>query len=361
MIDYVQERSKQEALQRYDRPVYDAEHGQGPGGWYDLLSRNSGMLSKEQFAVFRAVHRWRDEVARAEDEGLQCVFPKYVLFKLSQAMPLDMGSLLRTLSPVTPITKSRATNLLETIKQAKIAGATGPEWRDIAPPPKKVAELMTVDSEDVDFPIAERYETSQFWGNVLDAREQPTPAAYSLVASNEALRLSLPLPPMPSTVSETRSNLGTAATHPAPTPETAPAPAPAPQAEEDTKKVFTVKELGGPRKRKAAPSEAPDQDQSTSDALGDTSSEPVLTKEQRKKLRKEKKAKKAALSASQSGADNTPFDYGAADSVLHAPSAQATSVQPKKPFNPYAKALDAPSGVRKQKRETGGKSLTFRK
>lgn len=358
MIDYVKERSKNEALQRYDRPVYDAEHGQGPGGWYDLLSRNPGVLSKEQFAVFKAVHKWRDEVARAEDEGWQCVFPKHMLFKLSSVMPLDMGTLLRTLSPVTPITKDRAHHLLQTIKQAKIAGATGPEWRDVALPAKKTTELMAVAAEDVDFPIAERYEISQFWGNTLEAQEQPTPAAYTLAASTEALRLSLPLPPMPSTVSQAKSNLGTAPTQPAPVPMAAPAPAPAPETKDDTKKVFTVKELGGPRKRKSAAMETPEEELST----GDASNEPVLSKEERKRLRKEKKAKKAASkSGFQSEADNTPFDYGAADSVLHAPAAQATSAQPKKPFNPYAKALDAPSGVRKQKRETGGKSLTFRK
>lgn len=358
LIDYVKERSKNEALQRYDRPVYDAEHGLGPGGWYDLLSRNPGVLSKEQFAVFKAAHKWRDEVARAEDEGLQCVFPKHVLFKLSSAMPLDMGTLLRTLSPMTPLTKDRAHDLLEVIKEAKIAGATGPEWRDVALPSKKTTELMAVAAEDVDVPIAERYETSQFWGSTLEAEEEPTPAAYSLVASSEALRLSLPLPPMPSTVSEAKANLGTGPTQPTPVPEAAPAAALAQKAKDDTKKVFTVKELGGPRKRKSAAMETPEEGPSNDE----TSNEPVLSKEERKRLRAEKKARKAAdKSGSQSEADNTPFDYGAADSVLHAPAAQATSVQPKRPFNPYAKALDAPSGVRKQKRETGGKSLTFRK
>lgn len=357
MIDYVKERSKNEALQRYDRPVYDAENGLGPGGWYDLLSRNPGVLSKEQFAVFKAVHKWRDEVARAEDEGWQCVFPKHILFKLASVMPLDMGTLLRTLSPVTPITKDRAHDLLKTIKQAKVSGATGPEWRDVALPSKKTTELMAIAAEDVDFPIAERYETSQFWGSTLEVQEQPTPTEYSLVASTEALRLSLPLPPMPSTVSQAKANLGTAPTKPAPAPGPASAPGPGPEAKEDAKKIFTVKELGGPRKRKSAAIEN-EQEQST----GDTGNEPVLSKEECKRLRKEKKARKAAAKAgSQSEVNNTPFDYGAADSILHAPTAQATSVQPKKPFNPYAKALDAPSGARKQKRETGGKSLTFRK
>ena len=355
LIDYVQERSKNEALQRYDRPVYDAEFGTGPGGWFDLLERNAGVISKEQFAVFKAVHRWRDEVARAEDEGWQCVFPKHMLFRLAMTMPLDMGTLLRTLSPVTPITKDRADSLLETIKEAKIAGATGPEWRDIAAPRKAAAEPMAVDVEDVDFPVAERYESSQFWGNVLEANEPPAPLEYSLAASSEALRLSLPLPPMPSTVSQAREKLGAAPSQPAPVPQAAPAPAPAPEAEDETKKIFTVKELGGPRKRKVTPVEPADEEP----LIPLTELDP--TEKEHKKSRKEKKAKKATQSGSNSEADSTPFDYGTADSVLNAPKARSKVAPPRKHFNPYAKALDAPSGVRKQKKETPGKSVTFRK
>jgi exosome complex exonuclease RRP6 len=358
LIDYVLERSKNEALQRYERPFYDAEKGQGPGGWYDLLSRNSGMLSKEQFAVFKAVHKWRDEVAREVDEGWQCVFPKHMLFKISQFMPLDMGHLLRTLSPVTPLTKDRADSLLETIKEAKAAGAEGPEWRDMAPPPK-YAPAMSMDVEDVNFPTAERYETSQFWGTILDAQEKPAPLSYSLTASAEALRLSLPLPPMPSTVSEVRETLATAAPQkPSAAPKPAPAAAPSAK-EEDEKKIFTVKELGGPRKRKVTPVETSDQGALTADGLDDTSNDSSSVEKERKKLRKEKKAKKAAKAGK---SDVTPFDYGAADSVLHAPSASTPGVKaPKKQFNPYAKALEAPSGVRNKKKEIAGKSVTFRK
>ncbi|KAJ5891072.1 uncharacterized protein N7473_007300 [Penicillium subrubescens] len=356
LIDYVQDRSKNEALQRYERPVYDAEKGQGAGGWYDLLSRNpGGALSKEQFAVFKAIHQWRDEVARAADEGWQCVFPKHMLFKLAQVMPLDMGTLLRTLSPMTPLTKDRAGDLLNTIKKAAAAGATGPEWRDIAPPPKTLP--VAVDMEDVDFPIAERYETSQFWGDVLQLQEPSAPASYSAVASLEALRLSLPLPPMPTTVSQAREKLAvTANAQSSPAPKAAPAPAPVPE----EPKYFTVKDLGGPRKRKVAPVDTRDEEASTPDILAGPSDESEMTAKQRKKLRKEKKkAKKTAQSASQFEAE--PFDYNTADSVLKAaPTAAPSAQQRKKPFNPYVKALDAPSGARKQQRNDAGKSMTFR-
>jgi hypothetical protein len=252
---------------------------------------------------------------------------------------------------MTPITKDRVDSLLETIKEAKIAGATGPEWRDVAAPRKAAAETIAIDVEDVDFPVAERYESSQFWGNVLEANEPPTPLAYSLAASNEALRLSLPLPPMPSTVSEAREKLGAAPSQTAPAPQAAPEP----ELEDTTPKIFTVKELGGPRKRKVTPVEQPNEEP----LIPLTELDP--TEKEHKKSRKEKKAKKAAQSGSNSDADSAPFDYGAADSVLNAPKVKGKAAPPRRHFNPYAKAMDAPSGVRKERKETPGKSLTFRK
>ncbi|KAL2803374.1 ribonuclease H-like domain-containing protein [Aspergillus granulosus] len=366
LIEYVQEKSKTEALQRYERPVYDAATGQGAGGWYDLMVRNPAVFSREQFAVFRAVHEWRDQVAREEDEGVQCVFPKHVLFRVAQVIPLDLGTLFRTLSPMTPITKERAPDLLEIIKNAKAEGATGPEWRDIYVKPIKGTpqeqDPLTppLTTQDASFPIASRCEISQFWGGVLDSQTLPlSPPEYSIVASAEAARLSLPLPPMPRTVSEVREKV--VAQQP---PKPASMPTLEKEEEEEKNKIFTVKELGGPRKRKAAqqPAEAENEPSPSSDEF-DLDQIPIEvdsppTKKQRRKEKKEKKKEKQAQN--QRPEDTTPFDYEQADSILNANPQPTSGLPSKRPFNPYAKALQAPSGVRKEKREIAGKSHTFR-
>ena len=360
MVDHVLRRSKEEALQVYERPAYDAPNGQGPGGWYDYLSRGSSVMSKEQFAVFRAVHQWRDQVARAEDEGVQCVFPKHMLFKVAQTMPLDKGTLLRTLSPMTPLTRKRASDLLSVIKEAKIAGATGPEWRDVMKPsnPALVEAdqgrgLLTTPVADTDYPTASRCETSQFWGTALDTQQPLTSPEYTAVASAEALRLSLPLPPMPRTVTETREKLGHT---PAPPPKpVTPAPAPVQTPEENqSSNIFTVKEKGGPRKRKAESNPPTGLEDPNADTIP---LEPEPTEKLTKKQKKKNKKNKAAAQGEQ---DNTPFNYDAAESVLHAQPAQPSGMPGKKPFNPYAKAMEAPSGVRKGKKEMAGKTFTFR-
>ncbi|KAL4991260.1 ribonuclease H-like domain-containing protein [Aspergillus falconensis] len=366
LVDYVLEKSKTEALQRYERPVYDAATGQGAGGWYDLMTRSPAILSSEQFAVLKAVHEWRDKVAREEDEGVQCVFPKHILFRVAQTMPQDLGTLFRTMSPMTPITKERAPDLLQVIKTAKVEGATGPEWRDVYVKPTRVppqvdAPLTPPTTQDGSFPTASRYETSQFWGAVLDAQTPLlSPPEYSLVASAEALRLSLPLPPMPRTVAEVR-----VAQPPKPT---TPAPA-SKKEEEDKNKIFTVKELGGPRKRKAvqqppaevetsSPSEEPEAELELDEIPIGIDTHP--TKKQRRKEKRERK-KKEKQNQSQTAEDSTPFNYDTADSILNANPQPTSGLPSKRPFDPYKKALEAPrTSVKKEKKELPGRSFTFR-
>ncbi|KAL4884657.1 ribonuclease H-like domain-containing protein [Aspergillus karnatakaensis] len=380
LVDYVLKKSKEEALQRYERPVYDAATGQGAGGWYDLMARNPAVFSKEQFAVFRAVHQWRDNVAREVDEGVQCVFPKHVLFRVAQALPVNVPLLLTTLAPVTPLARDRVEELFEVIQNAKSEGASGPEWRDIFVKPTKSPQqlqgTLTPPTTDGSHPTAVRYEVSQFWGSVLNLQTPPqSPPQYSILASAEALRLSLPLPPMSRTVSEAREK-------PAPQP-VKPTATPTPKEEEEEKpenRIFTIKDLGGPRKRKSGQLVEPESvstseqetkaDHELDEISLDVESPPnkkQRRKERREQKRKEKEAKgqnrplggEEAQEAEEEDT-TTPFNYDNADSVLNANPHATPRLPSKKPFNPYAKALQAPSGVRKEKKEIAGKSHTFR-
>ncbi|CRG85262.1 exosome complex exonuclease RRP6 [Talaromyces islandicus] len=372
LVDYVLEQSKTEALQRFERPVYDAVHGQGAGGWYDLLTRTSTLLSKEQFAVFKAVHQWRDQIARQEDEGVQCVFPKHALFKLALAMPVDRHTLFRTLSPVTLLVKNRIPELLEVIKSAKLAGATGPDVRDVVKPRRAAFEAApsvqtppvvskAILAGDV------RADSSQFWGSALKQLEVATvPGDVKVAASLEAMRLSLPIPPMPATISEVQEKL-------VPEQPSQPSAAQRPSAKPDTSEIFTVKQAAPRQKRKM--SEQPEVSDSTSSS-GDSSSSSSSSSsesssdsessEDEKPAKKQRKTNKKKKSNAQQRAEEetTPFDYSSAPTVLHAKNTALESAGPqkhKKPFNPYAKSLNAPSGMRKTKKEISGRTFTFSK
>ncbi|EQL33065.1 hypothetical protein BDFG_04812 [Blastomyces dermatitidis ATCC 26199] len=410
LIAYVLERSKQEALQRYERPVYNAETGQGSGGWQDMLIRNSSLFSREQFAVFRAVHQWRDKIARSEDEGVQYVLSKQSLFKIAHAMPLDPASLLRTISPVSPLVRARASELVQVIKQAKIVGATGPELRDVLFPLKEKADeskpstpISSPESESESEPdsrtvLAARTDVSQFWGPTLDQPlHPPVPLSHSLAATAEAFMLSLPVPPMPPKISDNpvkEESISSQHNVPGPTATT-------------SNEIFTLRQFGAPKKRKISPTmedeaedvskpktvttptvETPTASLSTDEFMsGSTSVSSALeTKAQKRRQKKKQKTKTASTTLQQQQqqqqqhqGDNTddskespnftPFDYSNAESILHAKptengnhgnGAYRGKQKQKRQFNPYAKAMDAPQGARKSKKEIEGKSFTFR-
>ena len=385
LVDYVHDQSKKMAIQSYDRPKYNAQTGQGYGGWFEYLMRNGSAMSKEQLAVFRAVHQWRDGVARAEDESPQCVFPKHVLFKLANVMPLDMGVLLKTLSPMNPSVRNRAADLLRVIKKAKIDGANGPEWHEVIKAIRPQLVEKTADNKlvDVNYANVERSLVSQFWGDLLDYREPIPPLEKSIVASQEALHLCFPLPPIPATVSEVREKL--APSQPAPSaqppsslaqpPQQKTPPTEEPNKTDNNNEIFTIKSLSS-RKRKLNTADESDEEQAQSGepdddgeniTLDDPADEQRIERKRAKKQakREKKKIQQLALQKEKEKAaqEETPLDYNKAESMLKPTlSEQQKGVTTStRTFNPYAKAMDAPKGLPKNKVEpSAAKTFTFR-
>ena len=86
LVREVLSRSEETALRVYEKELYDREGGAGPGGW-DTLARKwnksylmagsvvpEGSAASAQRAAYLAVHAWRDQVAREEDESVRSVF-----------------------------------------------------------------------------------------------------------------------------------------------------------------------------------------------------------------------------------------------------------------------------------------------
>ncbi|KAL6721130.1 exosome nuclease subunit [Lecanora helva] len=131
LIGMVLDHSKQESLQSYERPLYDTQYGTGSMGWYNLLCRTPTLFNREQFAVFRAVHQWRDSIARTEDESLHAIMSKQVLYNIAREMPTNMPSLLGCTHPMSKFCQKRKGDLLLVVKQGKAEGATGPEMKEV--------------------------------------------------------------------------------------------------------------------------------------------------------------------------------------------------------------------------------------
>ena len=223
LIDVVLRKSNEEALQRFEWPFYDTALGLGSNGWYRLLDRTPALFSKEQFAVFKAVHHWRDSVAREEDESLHYVMPKHVMFNIETSMPMDMPSLLGVSHPISQPMRSRAGQLLEIIKNAKEAGMNGPEMIDVLQPRETRAEnhamiesaanvkntsahldaaAPTLESTSGELPY--RSNSTQFWGSIFGSSLWQAPS--SAATTVEGLRFAIPLPQLTAEVFRNANN-----------------------------------------------------------------------------------------------------------------------------------------------------------
>jgi exosome complex exonuclease RRP6 len=377
-IEIVLQKSKETSLLRYERMTYNAESGRGPGGWYSLLVKTPALLNNEQFAVFRAVHEWRDKVARTDDDSPTFVIPQHVLFSMAKLMPMDMVALLGIAHPVSHSVKSRAGELLALIKSAKAQGKSGPSMIDVLRPDSVgaavKANLPAVATNSAPktlvavFDDSElRSESSTFWGGAFGSSLWDGPT----LAHSETLRLAVPLPALSSEIFATSNGLADRSV-------AREAPKEPEELTTQIKKedeAFAIKR-GAKRKSDAVSNEEEsdeevskesDKDHITVEDIGvaQVGQEKAAQKAARKS---EKRAKKAAGATGNAQVEITadvdgeePFDYSKADSIhgkRH--DVEKGGKKKEKPFDPYRKSEDAPKGMRRLQTERAGKSHTFK-
>ncbi|KAK3941334.1 exosome complex exonuclease rrp6 [Diplogelasinospora grovesii] len=192
LIERVIQKSKEVSLQRYENPGYDSETGLGARGWYNTLAKSPTLFNSEQFAVYKAVHSWRNDLARREDESPMFVMSQQVLADVARMLPTDKKALWSLLSGNAKALKVHLDELFELIQEAKAKGQNGPTMMDFfrasyetssVVPKAADTKAKTAVNTDVDMPdVTELRSTrSQLWGNmplssVWDGSSKKAPA-----------------------------------------------------------------------------------------------------------------------------------------------------------------------------------------
>lgn len=391
-MTHVMEKSKETSLRRHERIVYDTTAGQGPNGWYNMLIKSSGNLTREQFAVFRAVHKWRDDVARREDESPMFIFSNSAIFDIARRLPPDPKALFSILgfpsSHASHIAKTSVTELFKVVTKAKADGENGPSLSDffrgstigIGEVAKQVFPNLGTSSAGVLETKDLVSEQSKLWGEVpVGSRWDNTSGAN---AAADGLRFALPWAAFMenASVGESAGESLTVRSRKEPAPVQ---PSADSEPMEDTE--FTLK---AGKKRKAPEPEREEEEEEqdgvatgTSNpttpgldgdeiALDDSDRELEKQEAERKTRKAQKKAEKAVKKAAQAAAEKdtegddeeVPFDYSTAKSVLKKQRNGDDKGGRGKVFNPY-KSLnaDGPKAARRMHGEKPGKSATFKK
>ena len=410
LIETVMECSKEEALQRYERPLYDTQHGSGAMGWYNMLCRTPALFDREQFAVFRAVHRWRDQVAREEDESVHVVMPKHVIYNIAREMPVDMPSLLGSSHPISKSFKNRKSEVLAVVQMARKLSYKEPDMKELmhTVQPKNADRCSKATAADKVIRAAAIAKTalppqlqhassrlpaqinnSLFWGSTVPNRMERGAAPEVI---RESHCLALPMPQLTAKIFEDNKAAGANANE---LPQTNAGACAEHQYLNETRKtkadeIFIVKGAGGPLKRKATdPDPSPNAEDSrlhsnaaayAQEHFDDVDKKITIDRQERKdqtarspsKTREEKRAwrleskrlKREGLlgyehTANQESREVRPIDYANAPSVLHGPS-YTDKVIISQDINPYTKSSDTHIGMRKAMKEQQGKSITFK-
>jgi len=406
LVDYVLVNSKKESLQVYERRLYDVENGLGPNGWIQLLlTRNVKSLDKQQFAIFRKLHEWRDQKARKFDEGISSIMTNAYLWSCAEVKPETKAQLFNTRAMngrASYYVSQYSQEILDKIKEAKREGLEGPTVQEVldrnadklasfrqfkhANPYAKPQEVQhsvaatmqqLVQSGELQNganavgagsgePLASRAAFSSLWGTMQPNTTQPV---LNPAAAQMALMSIMPL----QTFAGLSANASEATVLPISvqsllTPPPYPARGDVRIVEEPEIDVpFTLSDR---KKKRAADDLDPSEDMATFETKSPkdfavTDEGNVLTQKQaRQAFKKAKKEAEKAESDAQA-VNFQPFDYANAQSVLRPqpePLSTYKDTSPAKPFNPFAKALDAGTGAKRNRfgKEMAGKSHTFK-
>ena len=387
-------KSKETALKRYENPIYDTKLGLGSMGWHKLIMRTPAQFTSQQFAVFRAVHRWRDNLSRKEDESPLFIMPNHAVFSVARAMPADKPALFNAIQHVSHIIRAKADELVNVVTEAKKEGVDGPELNDVLKKvedmkearyaqfqaPRKAA-LAPVAPTSQEAPLlgtiaaatpAVRAPASKFWGKLWT--ESASRQERSL--STLTVDLALPLPPLTAEIFADTNGVSDAMTAQAEKPRHTFVPMEDRPQEDERTDLFIVKQLGGKkRKRTEAANEQPSStlaldpmhdDEIMMDQEESEEATRARKKAAKKALKKQKKREEAARVANPEY-DETAFDYANAPSVLHANDAEGKKgkrdkkdKKKKNPqFAPFSGMTDAPKGLPRAQKEKAGRSRTF--
>lgn len=415
-VEWVVQKSKEVSLQRYETPICDVETGQGSRGWFNMLAKSPSLLSREQFSVYRAVHKWRDDMARLHDESPAYIMSQRNLADVARMMPSDPKALWSLLHKDSQVIKSRLDELFAVVKEAKDRGVNGPSMMDFLRGDSMGAVAKNVfgdlrrqkDKGDQAIPDAKelRSERSQLWGTVPlssvwdGSKPSPSPADASEISlpwtiyvqdkiyagttaadANDQVEARQPEEAVPSA-----NNANEAAA-----------------AEDDgftlkSGRKRNVEEVNSDSDSESEPSAEAAESESESKQGGvddSVSDEEAQAKAQRKKARKEsrkaskeakaaekaelkaqKAARKAARKAAKAAgsepeasepsgeAEDQPFDYSKAQSVLHAQRANGGRATSSRVFDPYVAKTGGDGGLkgaRNMNYQKPGKTATFKK
>lgn len=92
-------------LKKYEKPILDKD------SHLILVQKTNIALNNRQMNALEQIYRWRDRVAREEDESTGYILPNHMLLQLSQILPREVQGILACCQPTPPAVKQNLNEL----------------------------------------------------------------------------------------------------------------------------------------------------------------------------------------------------------------------------------------------------------
>ncbi|KAI5467059.1 ribonuclease H-like domain-containing protein [Mariannaea sp. PMI_226] len=413
LIERALQKSRELSLSRHEHPGYDEESGEGPRGWYGYVFKNSHLaFNSEQFAVFKALWKWRDEIARKEDENPNFVLSTGSIADIARINPPDAKALHSLLPLTASLARPQFNDIWAKVKEAKAKG--GPSllhfFTQMAPDDIRkhrrqpaagqATRLPDIDGKVTvgrltrsqlfgDMPISSRWEENQIIG---DNQEDTIPFPWQRFIhegadkgsdQGEPTEENTVMEALPVVVENVASNgenqiipdeeftlkRGQKRKSEAVEEESSSSEEESEEVKEDEDMEDEIGRISIEDETQKSKKDRKRERKAAKEALAE---EERLKKQEFKKARKERQQEKKANERKEQEQFNAvPFDYSKASSVLHAQRASTggeaggNGKKKKKQqpvFDPYSKSADRPvKGARKAPPIKGERTATFKK
>ena len=85
--------------------------------YYNIMHRNKPILSYKKYKILKAIYKWRDSVARLEDENTGFILPMNLAFEIVELNPKSTDELYSRVRKINYIAKRHIMKLIEDIKK----------------------------------------------------------------------------------------------------------------------------------------------------------------------------------------------------------------------------------------------------
>ncbi|XP_077510567.1 exosome component Rrp6 [Amblyomma americanum] len=113
LVRSVFDRSKQVALKRYEKPIYNEQ------SYLELYRKSRKTFNSRQLHALRHLYAWRDHIARVEDESTGYVLPKHMILEISEVLPREQQGIVACCNPCPPLVRQNLNELHSIILKAR--------------------------------------------------------------------------------------------------------------------------------------------------------------------------------------------------------------------------------------------------